>query len=212
MEADFWLARWQRGEIGFHLPRPHPRLLRHWDEVAQGARGPVLVPLCGKSLDMVWLAERGHDLCGVELSAQALEAFIAETGLPLTRDAQGYQGDGWRLYQGDWFQFSAAERFPLFYDRAALIALPPEMRVGYVQHLLDQLTDQARGLLITLEYPQPEMAGPPFSVMAEEVRTLFAGRARVKELERAEILAHEPRFRERGLSGLEEVVWEVSRV
>lgn len=209
MTPDFWLERWQRGEIGFHLPRPHPKLLRHWHQAGMASLAPVLVPLCGKSLDMGWLAGRGHDVCGVELSARALEDFIAEAELSLVRQDNVYGGAGWNLYCGDWFDFSAGEPFRLFYDRAALIALPQTLRQRYVAHLMDQLASAARGLLITLEYDQTQMDGPPFSVEADEVSRLFAGRARLTELERADIISHEPRFRERGLDRLEEVVWLV---
>ncbi|MFN3712801.1 MAG: thiopurine S-methyltransferase [Alcanivoracaceae bacterium] len=209
MEPQFWLERWRRGEIGFHLPRPHPKLVRHWHRVAGQPGAPVLVPLCGKSLDMGWLAAEGHDICGVELSGEALQTFASEAGLSVAKQADGFAGAGWQLYCGDWFNFTAEQPFSLFYDRSALIALPAPMRERYVAHLLEQLTADARGLLITLEYDQVAMEGPPFSVQASEVRQHFAGRARVTELERADILQHEPRFKERGLSRLEEVVWLV---
>lgn len=209
MHLDFWLERWQRGEIGFHLPRPHPKLLRYWHVAAQASTAPVLVPLCGKSLDMRWLAAQGHDVCGVELSARALEDFVREAGLSLQKQDNVYTGEGWNLYCGDWFAFCTDQPFSLFYDRAALIALPPELRERYITHLLDQLVGNARGLLITLEYNQQQMAGPPFSVTAEAVRRYTDGRARATELNRVDILAHEPGFRERGLTGLEEVVWLV---
>jgi thiopurine S-methyltransferase len=209
MDPDFWLERWQRGEIGFHLSRPHPKLVRNWHRASLAAGAEVLVPLCGKSRDMEWLVAAGHGVCGVELSVEALSDFVADAGLSLDRVQGGYAGSGWRLVCGDWFDFIADRRYPLFYDRAALIALPPPMRARYVAHLLGQLSEQARGLLITLEYDQKEMDGPPFSVSAEEVRRHFDGLARVTELERADILAHEPRFRERGLGRLEEVVWLV---
>lgn len=211
MEADFWLERWQRGEIGFHLPRTHPKLLRYWSDVAGSAEkdAAVLVPLCGKTLDMRWLADQGHAVCGVELSQQALDEFVGESELALSKTGAGYVGAGWQLHSGDWFEFAADQPFSLFYDRAALIALPASMRKRYVSHLLDQLADQAAGLLITLEYSQSEMTGPPFSVQEDEVRQLFSGYATVTELHRADILEHEPRFRERGLSQLQEVVWRI---
>lgn len=210
MDRAFWLERWTQGEIGFHLPRPHPQLQRYWDRVAgAGTAATVLVPLCGKSLDMLWLSARGHDVCGVELSAQALADFVAESALGLDAAADGYRGSGWHLHCGDWFEFISPERFSLFYDRAALIALPEVMRGLYIEKLLAQLSSRARGLLITLEYSQAEMSGPPFSVDSQEVRRRFTSRASLTELSRAEIIDHEPRFRERGLRSLQEVVWLV---
>ncbi|MDF1822666.1 MAG: thiopurine S-methyltransferase [Alcanivoracaceae bacterium] len=208
MEPDFWHARWQAGEIGFHLPRPHPKLCRYWSTLEHPVAADVLVPLCGKSLDMCWLNAQGHAVTGIELSQQALDAFVSEHDVPLVADAAGYHGNGWRLLCSDWFDFQAAEPFTAFYDRAALIALPPSLRRRYVDHLLGQLASGARGLLITLEYPQAQMDGPPFSVAAAEVRELFAGHE-VTQLSRADILANEPRFAERGLEALAEVVWDI---
>ena len=210
MDANFWLERWQRGETGFHLPRPHPKLTRYWSQVAKGTRASVLVPLCGKSLDMLWLSRQGHGICGVELSEQALADFVREAGLSLHQQGADRVGEGWQLCCGDWFAFQASAPFSLFYDRAALIALPAEMRRAYVTHLLSQLAPGAQGLLITLEYDQSEMNGPPFSVPAGEVQALFDQRALVTELARADILGDEPHFRERGLTGLEEVVWQIA--
>ena len=208
MDASFWHARWQAGEIGFHMARPHPQLCRFWPGVGVAADSDVLVPLCGKSLDMCWLHERGHAVTGVELSQRALDAFVEENQLAVDRVAADYRGKGWHLVCADWFTFQADRPFHAFYDRAALIALPPALRRRYAEHLVSQLAVGAQGLLITLEYPDNQMDGPPFSVTAQEVEHLFAGHS-VQPLARTDVLAQEARFRERGLTALEEVVWQI---
>ena len=220
MDAGFWHQRWQNAEIGFHQPRPLPLLCKHWPTlgVAPGAR--VFVPLCGKSLDMVWLAEQGHDVLGVELSPLAVAAFFAERGqVPEvfesrygTHSVAHWQGRRIELICGDAFALDAEalRDCGAFYDRAALIALPPALRERYVAWLGDALPVHSRGLLITLEYEQREMAGPPFSVDEDEVRRGFAPRREVTLLERRDLLDDEPGFAARGLRALHTAVYRLN--
>ncbi len=209
MDADFWQERWHNNEIGFHQASTHALLARHWPRLGVSGSSPVLVPLCGKSLDMRWLRESGHPVTGVELVEDALAQFVLENGLPVARTAAGYAGDGWNLIAGDWFEVTLPEAVPAFYDRAALVAMPPPMRPGYVEKLLSLLAPGATGLLLTLEYDQAEMDGPPFPVLAGEVRELFAGAAEARELERLDVLGEEPVFVERGVTALQEVAWRI---
>jgi thiopurine S-methyltransferase len=179
MEPDFWRARWSEGRIGFHEGAPNAHLCKHVDVLA-GARR-VLVPLCGKTEDLAFLAAAGHEVVGVELVEDAVRAFFAEHGLspavtregPLTRYAHG----PFTLFAGDLFDATAARlgTFDGWYDRAALIALPPPLRARYVPHLLGLLRPGGRGLLVTVEYDQAKKAGPPFSVEEGEVRGLLPG-------------------------------------
>ena len=220
MDAGFWHQRWQNAEIGFHQPRPLPLLCKHWPTlgVAPGAR--VFVPLCGKSLDMVWLAEQGHDVLGVELSPLAVAAFFAERGLlPETFESRygthsvaHWQGRRIELICGDAFTLDAEalRGCDAFYDRAALIALPPTLRERYVAWLDGALPADSRGLLITLEYDQREMTGPPFSVNEDEVRRGFAPRREVTLLERRDLLDDEPGFAARGLRALHTAVYRLN--
>jgi len=209
MEQAFWLERWQKNEIGFHRSSTHPMLVRHWPMLPVLMSTPVLVPLCGKSRDMNWLHDRGHPVTGIELSRDALAQFVAENGLELEASDSGFTGHGWQLLAGDFFEQQLPEAMPAFYDRAALIALPPDMRPAYVRHLRSLLAPGAAGLLITLEYDPSEMNGPPFSVTADEVRSLFEGAKTVVEIERVDGLILEPSFRQRGLTSLWEVAWHV---
>jgi thiopurine S-methyltransferase len=212
-EPDFWHERWRRGEIGFHRDDVHPHLRRYWEDVRQGRDGPVLVPLAGKSLDLRWLAERGHAVTGVELDVIAVRAFFDEAGeSPIVDEAAGLER--WRagsvvMFRGDFFRFQAATPFDLFYDRAALVALPPDLRPRYLAHLAAQLAPGARGLLVTLDYPQECMDGPPFSVGDDELaaQPWFD----IEPLAREEALSTHPRFAERGLPRLHEAVYRLVR-
>lgn len=213
MDKDFWHDRWQRNEIGFHRETVHPALEKHWSSVCSGNRGPVLVPLCGKSLDMLWLARRGHPVAGVELDRGAVDRFFGEAGLTPAVDETGalpaWSADNVTIFVGDFFEFDHPGRYGLVYDRAALIALPPEMRPRYLAHLARQLAPSAGGLLITLEYPPDGMQGPPFPVMPDELAAHPA--LGFECLERSDALAAHTRFSDNGLAWLNETVYALTR-
>ena len=218
MDADFWLQRWNEGRIGFHRGEVMPLLEKHWPGLNVPADGRVFVPLAGKSLDMHWLAAQGHRVLGAELSPLAVQAFFAEAGLEpvVANDADGvhHRAGPVDLVQGDVFALSAATLATMaaVYDRAAIIALPPALRRRYVAEVYARLPQGCRGLLITLEYPQAEKDGPPFSVDEAEVRELFAPQWQVELLERRDILAQEPGFRAEGVSALSAAVYRLQRL
>lgn len=216
MDADFWLQRWQEGQIGFHRSDVMPLLEKHWPSLQLPAGSRVLVPLCGKSLDMHWLAAQGHRVLGVELSPLAVTQFFDEAGLAPVRRTSRY-GEHFsagpvEIILGDAFGLDPALLAEVagVYDRAALIALPPDLRLRYRDTVYASLPAGCQGLLITLEYPQAEKAGPPFSVEQAEVDALFAAPWRHSLLERRDILDQEPRFREEGMSALETAVYHLT--
>lgn len=178
MEPEFWTARWTEGRIGFHEGKPNRYLERNLARLA-GARR-VLVPLCGKAIDLAYLAAHGHEVVGVELVEDAAQQFFSEQRVTAVVRPRGrfreYTAGAITIFVGDWFGTDAALLGPIdaFYDRAALIAMPPAMRPAYAAHLR-ALAGTVPGLLVTLEYPQELMEGPPFSVREDEVRRLFAG-------------------------------------
>ncbi|MDE1943210.1 MAG: thiopurine S-methyltransferase [Betaproteobacteria bacterium] len=212
MDKEFWLERWARNEIGFHQGDINPHLRRFWHEAAP-ASGRVFVPLCGKSRDLLWLRDQGCPVLGVELSAIAAQAFFEENGLTPVRQSkppfESFEARGVEILCGDFFNLDAAhlKDVTAVYDRAALVALPPELRARYAAHLADILPSGAQLLLVTFDYDQKEMGGPPFSVPVAEVEALFAGRAAIRQLARIDALADNPRFRERGASRIEEHVF-----
>jgi thiopurine S-methyltransferase len=179
MDHDFWHERWDQQQIGFHQPEGHPMLATHWPTLDIAPGTPVLVPLCGKTPDLRWLARQGYPVTGIELSERAAQDFFEEQQLVPTVDREGsfnrYSAAGIDIWVGDFFAADIATlgRFEAFYDRAALIALPQEMRADYVRHLSGLLAEDANGLLITLDYDQNEMKGPPFAVPESEVRQHF---------------------------------------
>lgn len=178
MDSKFWKQRWETGQTAFHLDAPHPKLVQFASKLPAGK---VMVPLCGKSNDLAWLRSQGHEVVGIELSAIACEAFFTEHQVSFERRSVGsaevYEGGGITLWCGDFFDVpsSAWEGCTALYDRAALIALPEELRAKYARHIVKswKLTSISSMLLISIEYPSEEPIGPPFSVVESEVRSLY---------------------------------------
>src|SRR5262249_46392928 len=148
-----------------------------------------------------------------ELSDVAARAFFKEQNLQPTITIAApfhvFRIPHLTYYVGDFFELSPriAGRFDAVYDRAALIALPAERRPAYVAHLGHLIAPQGRTMLITLEYDQARMAGPPFSVPPDEVRSLFGPHGEIQELFVHDCLEEEPRMKERGLDWLTERVF-----
>ena len=216
MNPDFWHQRWQENQIGFHQSAPTPLLLKHWPSLGVPTSAKVFVPLAGKSLDMAWFASQGHRVLGVELSRLAVEQFFAEHGLqPDIHDSKygrHYAAGGIELINGDAFGLDAdaLRDCDAVFDRAALIALPPELRIRYARELYAKLPAGCLGLLITLEYAQAEREGPPFSVPETEVRAEFGRDWDVELLERRPIPPEHPGFVS-GVSRLETAAWALQR-
>lgn len=216
MQPDFWLERWREGKTGFHQTRVTPLLAKYWPRLALPEGSRVLVPLCGKTIDMLWLAEQGHQVLGVELSPLAVEQFFSEHQLQPERH-QSAEGTHYRsgridIICGDIFTLDTATLASCagVYDRAALVALPEPMRQRYTDVVYGGLPDGYRGLLLTLDYNQQQMDGPPFAVNEAEVRRLFQSRTQVDCIDNRAILDKEPKFKERGLDRLDTLVFELT--
>ena len=210
MNADFWNSRWEQQQIGFHQHDVNAMLQQHIALLQLAPADVILVPLCGKSLDMVWLRDTGAHVVGAELSRIAVEDFFAENAIEHTLEPgdrfQRYASRGLEILQGDFFDLRSADLSGAHavYDRAALIALPPEMRVRYADFMASLLPAGSRVLLIAIEYDQNEMNGPPFSVPPLEVETLFGHNFEITQIVSEEALEREERFKKRGLTWLRE--------
>jgi thiopurine S-methyltransferase len=217
MDTDFWLQRWRNGQTGFHQDRVMPLLPKYWPNLALPTGSRVLVPLSGKSLDIIWLAEQGHQVLAVELSPLAVEQFFAENNLhPNTHDSpygRHHVAGKIEVICGDIFSLDEAilSGCAGFYDRAALIALPSAMRPRYADHVYGKLPAQCRGLLLTLDYPQEQMDGPPFAVLDAEVQELLARQWQVQVIDQRDILDKEPKFAARGLTHLSTTVYRLDK-
>ena len=198
MDSKFWQQRWQDGRIGFHKSNVNPQLTEYFSELAVPISGQVLVPLCGKSVDMVWLAHAGYDVVGVELVETAVQAFFVEqkviptitefTSATVNAILKRYQGQlagqTITLWAADIFAISAIDigEINAVYDRAALIALPATMRTDYSAQIV-KLSNHAPQLLITLNYDQSKKDGPPFSISQQQLQQYYDTDYKIIELE-----------------------------
>lgn len=224
MDPAFWKQRWLENKIGFHLDEVNPYLMEHWPRLDVPAPARIFIPLCGKSVDMTWLASQGYDIEAVELSELAVEQFFEEQQIDYERSETGewivYQSrprpdrGKIRIWCGDFFKLEPGQlgSIDAIYDRAALIALPVEMRSVYVEKLL-ALTGPVPQFLITLSYDQSQMAGPPFAVRHSEVNQLYRdvygeqGGVLPGPNVEIDVLPSHGHFAERGLTALSECVY-----
>ena len=219
MEPNFWLDKWQKQEIGFHQEQVNPHLRANFSLLNLSTASHILVPLCGKSLDLVWLVEQGYKVTGVELSPLAVSSFFQESQW----EYEQFQQDNLSRYisrdgqltiiQGDFLQLdsSAIDPIDAVYDRAAMIALPPQLRKNYFNKVKELLSRKGQALVITIEYPLDGVDGPPFSVSQREIETYFSSDFRVKLLTQTAPTNLPSRFEEAGIR-VEEKVYHLQPI
>ncbi|MBI4749164.1 MAG: thiopurine S-methyltransferase [Acidobacteria bacterium] len=178
METTYWHQKWGKNDIAFHTGTANPLLVQYFNELSLVKGSRVFLPLCGKTLDISWLLSQGYQVVGAELSKLAIEQLFTELGVEpeLSRigEMDHYRAQNIDIFGGDIFELSSTILGPVdaMYDRAALVALPEEVRRRYAAHIME-ITDKAPQLLICYEYDQSVMPGPPFSISDEEVHQLY---------------------------------------
>lgn len=215
MDPSFWLANWEKGQTGFHLPGVNPVLLRHWKELGLESAKSVLVPLCGKSVDLSYLRSLGHQVMGLELSPIAVkELWTAMGATPQRHEERGlvfWESDGIEVIEGDFFEIRPEDiQCPsVVYDRAALIAMPLELQSRYANHVMC-LAQGAPIFLVTFDYKPGEMAGPPFPISRSRLGELFDHHYKITLIESRDALDDNAGLAARGLRRLSESVWLLS--
>ncbi|MBR7801401.1 thiopurine S-methyltransferase [Undibacterium fentianense] len=192
MDINFWHEKWRRGEIGFHRQDINPHLLAHLHQLKLKSGQHILLPLCGKTKDIAYLLNQGYQVTGVELSELAVRELFEDLSLtPEVTQVAGFQcysANKIRIFVGDFFSFNhdLLGKVDAIYDRAALVALPLAMRKDYSRHL-SHITHCAPQLLITYEYQQDAVEGPPFSISEQEVFEHYAKAYEITLLERVDV-------------------------
>ena len=195
MNPEFWQTRWQEKRIGFNQSDVNPLLIKYFADLKLPISSRILVPLCGKSIDMIWLAHQGFDVVGIELVESAVQEFFTEQDIAYTitehdkhPNIKYYQGQLLEqtitLWVADIFALNSDDigHVDAVYDRAALIAMPAELRTQYSQQVID-LSQNTAQLLLTLNYDQNERAGPPFSISHEQIQQYYNAYYQIHELE-----------------------------
>lgn len=206
MDPNFWLQKWQDNNIAFHKSEANPVLVKHFQELSLSNNSRVFVPLCGKTLDIAWLLSQGYRVAGAELVELAIEQLFEELGVSPKISRVGevslYSAKNIDIFVGNIFDVSGKTlgSVDAIYDRAALIALPRAIREQYTAHLME-ITGKAPQLLVTCEYDQSLMEGPPFSISEEEVNQHYGDSYRVSLISSTDVVG--------GLKGhdVKESVW-----
>lgn len=207
-----WIQRWKDDDTGWHRDTPNTKLIEFIDCLQLQKGGAVFVPLCGKSQDMMYLLEQGYKVIGVELSAFAIDAFFNENAIAYTVQKASkfsvYNGNNIRIFCGDYFALDSGclSSVSAVYDRASLIALPADLRERYAQHLYAIIPSDCRMLLLTLNYPQSQISGPPFAVDEIAVNSLFKW-FECQQLQCFDDIKNEPKFLRAGVDFIEKAAY-----
>jgi len=215
MNAKFWINAWNTGRTNFHQANYNDKLTQYFPQLNPQKEQKVLVPLCGKSKDLLWLAGLGLKVHGVELHEDAVKAFFSENNLlPVVKTQKAhfthYNHEQIVLSCGDFFQLNAHEKYDLIYDRASLVALPAPMRKTYAEVLKKALKIGGKYLLVVYDYDQTQMEGPPFSVSIPEVHELYEDRFQIELLHSEKPANEGPRLE--AVGGLEIKVYRLEKI
>ena len=213
-----WLNRWENNKIGWHAEQINSQLIEYLSELNLAKKDKIFVPLCGKSLDMIYLLNQGLSIVAVEMSDLAIEQFFKENKLPFKTSKINsfklYEGERIQIYCGDFFALNSKhlDAVKAVYDRASLIALDKVLRQKYVKHLNDIIDVDVRILLLTLDYPQHQRIGPPFAVSKTEVDLLFGMSFQCRELNCINDIENEPMFQNLGVDFVKKAVYFLQKV
>ena len=218
MKKEFWLEKWQNKKTGFHKDVTHPLLIEYIDKLQLKKGDTVFVPLCGKSLDMLWLNSQGYKVIGIELSELAVEQFFVENDLSYIKSTNAlfdiYSYENITIYRGDFFDMTKehCQNVSAVYDRAALIALPEGLVEKYVDKITEIIPEESPDLLITLELVRTtDSLGPPFTTKDKDVRRLFDSYTEVDLLQEVDIIEREAHFKAQGCEYVYERVYLITR-
>jgi len=207
MELSYWLSRWRKNKIGFHMADGYPALEHHLTHIPFPKRRTALAPLCGKSRDLITLTHHFNNVIGVEISEKAIGEFLQENSLSATEssfaDFKIFEAGSITLWCGDFMKLPA-RKLPIIdviYDKAALVALPPEKRGKHAEKLISLCSEYTFILLHHFIYNQDEMPGPPFSVSKPELNKYFGRWFKTEILEQNKLdLSRFKKFQYRGLN------------
>jgi|TARA_B110000238_G_scaffold191472_1_gene225717 thiopurine S-methyltransferase len=203
-----WRDRWKDNRIGWHQELGNASLKKHWSPVNRSCT--VLVPLCGKSKDLVWLANLGHRVIGIEVSEIGARAFFLENNLiykeSTYKNLKIFEAINIQIsiYCGDYFDYDLCDAEAL-YDRGSIVAIRPEIRSSYVHHMKSLLGQEAYKFIISLEYAEGFVEGPPYSIKPVEMLSYWSDL--IEKDSYNDIENSSPKFRKSGLNQVIETVW-----
>lgn len=209
-----WADAWNNNQIGFHQSQTNAYLAAHGKAVWGDTPSRVLVPLCGKSLDMVYLAQTAEHVVGVEFVDKAVQDFFTEQGLDAevtSEPLQRYDAGNYTLFAADFFNITPEHtgKIDAVFDRASMVALDADTRTRYAKHMTELLQPGTKMLLVTFEYDQNTMAGPPFAILPDEVEQHYGDAFSIEILERRDF--NNDMMRSRGASTFDATAYSLIR-
>jgi len=189
MTKQYWLNKWQQNDIKFNQDETNVYLQRYYSKLNLNKSDRIFVPLCGKSIDMLWLLQKSHLVVGVEFSPIACQSFFKDNSLPYQVKTLGpfttYYNAAITLYCGNFFELTPGliGNIKAVYDRAGFISLPPSNRAEYVEHLVTLIPAGARIIMTTIEYDQQQLDGPPYSTSFDNIKQLYGPHFHIEQLE-----------------------------
>ncbi len=213
-----WLTHWEQDDIPFHFPAVNPLLEKYWPQLNIAKPSHVLVPLCGKTKDLLWLANQGCQVSGVELSPIACESFFVENGLSFSKADHGsyssYESEKIKLFCGDIFKLppNLFSTVTAIYDRAALIALSSELRQNYANYLVQLTHYSAKQILLIVIESSDQVQGPPYPISLNDLTQLYKDQFSIQELVRISKTDIPEHLQNKGYRILDEVVYRLTKV
>lgn len=213
---ELWLNMWEKKNIPFHKSTVNSALIAYASQLSCNAGDTILVPLCGKSLDMVWLAQQGYKVIGIELSAIACEEFFSENNIEhqiiIEDKFTHYKSKDIEIFCGDFFTVTKND-FPeikAIYDCKSLIALPAEIKQKYIKHLLQLVNPTAIKILLLVIEATGKIQGPPFPINKNEIKALFGSQYQIEELKRTKRDKIDPHLLQDGFKEITDVTYLIS--
>lgn len=213
MNKKNWLEKWKKKETKFDQMQVNPYLIKY-EKIFESLEGKkIFIPLCGKSIDILWFLTHGAEVIGVEFSEVAIETFLSENNLIYKKVDKHpfifYHADSLKFICGDLFQLEKNDvgEFDWIYDRASLIALDDMARVQYANKIFQLSSNQSKMFLITLSYGTTTLEPPPYSVTDEEVYSLFSKNFQIATLSKNENMDIMPHLIQAGFPNLNDRVY-----
>lgn len=213
MEKEFWMQAWEDRRIGFHQSQYNPVMTEHYKDLELKDKN-VLIPLAGKSKDILYFIERGANVTAIELSEMAVKEFFEENGIvpQLSKTATHtiYESQGLKFVCGDFFSYSPdqGKHFDYYYDRACIVALPMEMRQSYYKKIESLIAIHTDIFIITFAHNGPKDFGPPFYVPEEEILTAYKNIGFDLNFTVFNESKAEGRFKEAGIDKMKRLHWK----
>lgn len=176
---DHWLDAWNRGLTPWSDPGINQYLRDNLAKLRLTTGCTILVPMCGDSADMVWLAEQGHNVVGIDISHLAIESFFSQATIAYNKIGNVYTSKNTPLnitiINENIFntELLSTFSFDAIYDKGALVTVPHKHKPKYILRM-HKLAPRAKILLITAYYRQaPGYGAPPFLESVESVQSLY---------------------------------------